>query len=91
MPSLQLKRFTTMMFDNCPVLQHWNSAEAFKQFMAYKTKVPVCGAIMLNETWDKVRPCVYIAVYLAHALISVRARQGLEILFWLGFSQGQAE
>ncbi|KAH6917393.1 DCP2-domain-containing protein [Coprinopsis sp. MPI-PUGE-AT-0042] len=57
MPSLQLKRFTTMMFENCPVLQHWNSAEAFNKFMAYKTKVPVCGAIMLNETWDK---CVLV-------------------------------
>lgn len=27
---------------------------AFSQFMQYKTRVPVCGAILLNEDWTKV-------------------------------------
>ncbi|EAU93101.2 DCP2 [Coprinopsis cinerea okayama7 len=56
-PSLPLKKFTAMMFTHCPILQHWNHEEAFEKFMAYKTKVPVCGAIMLNSTWDK---CVLV-------------------------------
>ena len=56
--SLPLKKFTAMMFAACPILQHWNYEEAFEKFMQYKTLVPVCGAIMLNETWDKVlEPC----------------------------------
>ncbi|TFK30433.1 DCP2-domain-containing protein [Coprinopsis marcescibilis] len=56
-PSVPLKKFTAMMFTTCPVLQHWNHEEAFDTFMRYKTQVPVCGAIMLNETWDK---CVLV-------------------------------
>ncbi|KAJ2920206.1 hypothetical protein MD484_g233, partial [Candolleomyces efflorescens] len=55
--SLPLKKFTAMMFAACPILQHWNYEEAFEKFMQYKTLVPVCGAIMLNETWDK---CVLV-------------------------------
>ena len=57
LPQLALKKFTEMMFAHCPVLQHWDSTQAFNKFMAYKTKVPVCGAIMLNDTWDK---CVLV-------------------------------
>lgn len=43
-----------MLFSACPVLQHYDPEEAFQYFVHYKTQVPVCGAIMLNETWDKV-------------------------------------
>ena len=53
-PSLPLKKFTAMLFSACPVLQHYDPEEAFQYFVHYKTQVPVCGAIMLNETWDKV-------------------------------------
>lgn len=27
---------------------------AFDEFMKYKTRVPVCGVVMLNRKWDKV-------------------------------------
>jgi len=46
-----------MLFHACPLLQQWSHdhEEAFKNFMQYKTRVPVCGAIMLNDAMDKVR------------------------------------
>jgi mRNA-decapping enzyme subunit 2 len=31
---------------------------AFDEFMKYKTRVPVCGVVMLNKNWDKVRDMV---------------------------------
>lgn len=56
-PSYTLKTFCEILFRTCPPLQHLanDHDRAFDQFMQYKTRVPVCGAIMLNETWDKVR------------------------------------
>ena len=56
-PSLPLKRFSQIFFRACPVLHRWSSdfEIAFNNFMQYKTRVPVCGAIMLNDTWEKVR------------------------------------
>ncbi|KAF9076308.1 Dcp2, box A domain-containing protein [Rhodocollybia butyracea] len=57
-PSLPLKRFSAMLFDACPLLHRWEDHEqAFTEFMQYKTRVPVCGAIMLNDTWEK---CVLV-------------------------------
>jgi mRNA-decapping enzyme subunit 2 len=55
-PSLPLKRFSQIFFRACPVLHQWNSnfEIAFNNFMQYKIRVPVCGAIMLNDTWEKV-------------------------------------
>ncbi|KAI0052888.1 DCP2-domain-containing protein [Auriscalpium vulgare] len=55
-PSLPLKKFSEMLFQACPLLHHWSGDHegAFNHFMQYKTRVPVCGAIMLNDTWDKV-------------------------------------
>ncbi|TFY78991.1 hypothetical protein EWM64_g5020, partial [Hericium alpestre] len=55
-PSLPLKRFSEMIFQACPLLHRWSGDHegAFNHFMQYKTRVPVCGAIMLNDTWDKV-------------------------------------
>ena len=55
-PSLPLKRFSQIFFRACPVLHRWSSdfEIAFNNFMQYKTRVPVCGAIMLNDTWEKV-------------------------------------
>ncbi|KAF8168107.1 Dcp2, box A domain-containing protein [Crassisporium funariophilum] len=54
-PSLPLKKFSAMLFHACPLLQQWSHdhEQAFNQFMAYKTRVPVCGAIMLNDTMEK--------------------------------------
>lgn len=58
-PSLPLKRFSEELFSHCPLLSHWRNdhEEAFNKFMQYKTRVPVCGAIMLNSKWDK---CVLV-------------------------------
>ncbi|KDQ63534.1 hypothetical protein JAAARDRAFT_119261 [Jaapia argillacea MUCL 33604] len=54
-PSLALKRFSEMLFHACPLLHQWSHdhEQAFNTFMQYKTRVPVCGAIMLNDSWDK--------------------------------------
>ncbi|KAF9044542.1 DCP2-domain-containing protein [Hymenopellis radicata] len=59
LPSLPLKKFSAMLFNACPLLQHWSDdhEQAFNTFMQYKTRVPVCGAIMLNSTWEK---CVLV-------------------------------
>jgi hypothetical protein len=56
-PSLPLKKFSAMLFHACPLLHQWSHdhEQAFNTFMQYKTRVPVCGAIMLNDTWEKVR------------------------------------
>ncbi|KAJ6519808.1 Dcp2, box A domain-containing protein, partial [Mycena sanguinolenta] len=58
-PSLPLKKFSAMLFRACPMLHQWSHdhEHAFNTFMQYKTRVPVCGAIMLNDTWEK---CVLV-------------------------------
>jgi mRNA-decapping enzyme subunit 2 len=60
-PSLPLKRFSAMLFEACPVLYQWSHdhEQAFNKFLQYKTRVPVCGAIMLNDAMDKVFPVFY--------------------------------
>lgn len=57
LPSYNLKRFCDIFFKVCPVLSQWDGEHErmFLEFMRYKSRVPVCGAIMINETWDKVR------------------------------------
>ncbi|KAI0961587.1 hypothetical protein AcV7_010344 [Taiwanofungus camphoratus] len=58
-PSYSLKTFSEALFRACPPLHHWahDHERAFETFMQYKTRVPVCGAIMLNDTWEK---CVLV-------------------------------
>ncbi|KAI0724579.1 DCP2-domain-containing protein [Cerioporus squamosus] len=58
-PSYTLKTFSEALFHACPLLAHWASDhdKGFESFMKYKTRVPVCGAIMLNDRWDK---CVLV-------------------------------
>ncbi len=60
LPSYTLKSFSAKIFETCPLLQSWKDYHetAFKHFMEYKVRVPVCGAIILNETLDKVRALV---------------------------------
>lgn len=55
LPTLHLKRFSELLFRACPMLKQWGHDHelAFTNFMQYKTRVPVCGAIMLNEAMDK--------------------------------------
>jgi len=55
LPSLPLRLFCLKMFQHCPLLASFseeNHMRAFDEFMNYKTRVPVRGAIMLNAAMD---------------------------------------
>ncbi|BFZ59500.1 mRNA-decapping enzyme subunit 2 [Saitoella coloradoensis] len=54
LPSLSLRTFTSRIFEHCPLLWKWSGQheQAFEDFLTYKTRVPVRGAIMLNQTLD---------------------------------------
>ncbi|ODM18040.1 hypothetical protein SI65_06828 [Aspergillus cristatus] len=57
LPSLSLKAFALRIFQHCPLMSQWSHYHhitAFSEFLAYKTRVPVRGAIMLNEAMDEV-------------------------------------
>jgi hypothetical protein len=56
LPSFSLKNFSAKFFHHCPLLHEWSDEHetAFVNFMEYKIRVPVCGAIILNEAMDKV-------------------------------------
>ncbi|GES86312.1 DCP2-domain-containing protein [Rhizophagus clarus] len=59
LPSFNLKNFSAKFFNHCPLLHQWSHEheKAFADFMQYKIRVPVCGAIMLNDTMEK---CVLV-------------------------------
>ena len=57
LPSLNLRQFSMKIFQHCPLFAGHGEetyATAFSEFMAYKTRVPVRGAILLNEALDQV-------------------------------------
>ncbi|KAJ6102660.1 hypothetical protein N7486_005087 [Penicillium sp. IBT 16267x] len=57
LPSLSLKAFALRIFQHCPLMSQWSNYHhqtAFSEFLAYKTRVPVRGAILLNEDMDEV-------------------------------------
>ncbi|KAL8900105.1 MAG: hypothetical protein Q9207_005854 [Kuettlingeria erythrocarpa] len=57
LPSLNLRNFCLRIFQHCPLLSQFSPdhhAAAFEEFLAYKTRVPVRGAIMLNDEMDEV-------------------------------------
>ncbi|KAL8916673.1 MAG: hypothetical protein Q9208_008373 [Pyrenodesmia sp. 3 TL-2023] len=57
LPSLNLRNFCLRIFQHCPLLSEFSPdhhATAFEEFLAYKTRVPVRGAIMLNDEMDEV-------------------------------------
>ncbi|KAL4930842.1 decapping enzyme complex catalytic subunit DCP2 [Aspergillus undulatus] len=57
LPSLSLKAFALRIFQHCPLMANWSHYHhmtAFSEFLAYKTRVPVRGAIMLNQEMDEV-------------------------------------
>ncbi|GAA5970244.1 hypothetical protein JCM3765_000971 [Sporobolomyces pararoseus] len=56
LPSYGLKAFSLLMFRSCPLLHDLlpNHSKIWNSFMAYKERVPVCGAIIISEYWDKV-------------------------------------
>ncbi|KAF9299815.1 mRNA-decapping enzyme subunit 2 [Mortierella antarctica] len=69
LPSFSLKNFSAkyILFRvHCPLLNEWaNEHEtAFANFMEYKFRVPVCGAIILNETMDK---CILVKGWAARS------------------------
>ncbi|RKF83726.1 putative mrna decapping complex subunit 2 [Golovinomyces cichoracearum] len=56
LPSMTLKRFCEEIFAHCPLLLPFSQDDrrkAFDAFLSYKKRVPVRGAIMLNEKMDK--------------------------------------
>lgn len=57
LPSMSLRNFCLRIFAHCPLLSPFSQGHhmrAFEDFLAYKTRVPVRGAIMLNENMDSV-------------------------------------
>jgi mRNA-decapping enzyme subunit 2 len=55
LPSMNLRRFCERMFAHCPLLSIYsgeNQMRAFESFLQYKSRIPVRGAIMLNEAMD---------------------------------------
>ncbi|KAH7342711.1 hypothetical protein BKA65DRAFT_457848 [Rhexocercosporidium sp. MPI-PUGE-AT-0058] len=55
LPSMNLRVFSQEIFKHCPILSDFSEGKhmaAFEQFMMYKKRVPVRGAIMLNEAMD---------------------------------------
>lgn len=57
LPSLNLRSFLLTLFKHCPLLQGFDAAQhvaAYEEFLSYKTRVPVRGAILLDESMEKV-------------------------------------
>ncbi|KAI9759013.1 MAG: ccr4 associated factor [Chaenotheca gracillima] len=57
LPSLSLRSFCLRIFQHCPLLSdfsEYHHLTAFSEFLAYKTRVPVRGAILLNDAMDEV-------------------------------------
>lgn len=55
LPSMTLRTFCLRIFQHCPLLASFsveNHTKAFEEFLEYKTRVPVRGAIMLNKAMD---------------------------------------
>ncbi|KAI6779534.1 mRNA decapping complex subunit-like protein [Emericellopsis cladophorae] len=55
LPSMSLRTFCLRIFQHCPILASFpaeSHVRAFEEFLQYKTRVPVRGAIMLNEQMD---------------------------------------
>lgn len=55
LPSLNFKQFAEIIFSHCPLLHQYKDLvhEFRSEWIQYKTSVPVCGAIILNQTMDK--------------------------------------
>lgn len=57
LPSLSLRQFCLLIFQHCPLFSQFSEADhlaAYSEFLAYKTRVPVRGAILLNNDMDQV-------------------------------------
>jgi mRNA-decapping enzyme subunit 2 len=57
LPSLNLREFLKYLFQHCPLTSNFSDAQhiaAFEEFMAYKVRVPVRGAILMDRDMEKV-------------------------------------
>ncbi|EME85461.1 uncharacterized protein MYCFIDRAFT_40859, partial [Pseudocercospora fijiensis CIRAD86] len=57
LPSLNLREFCMVLFRHCPLLSGYNVAQhtaAYEEFLSYKVRVPVRGAILMDDSMDKV-------------------------------------
>lgn len=57
LPSMTLRTFCLRIFQHCPLLTTFPVGvhiQAFEEFLQYKTRIPVRGAILLNEAMDSV-------------------------------------
>ena len=90
-PSLPLKKFSEMLFHACPLLHQWSHdhEQAFNTFMQYKTRVPVCGAIMLNETWEKVCHPYRVSLISTHVSSQCILVKGWKSSSGWGFPKGK--
>ena len=55
LPSMSLRTFCLRIFQHCPLLASFPvevHIQAFEEFLQYKTRVPVRGAILLNDEMD---------------------------------------
>ncbi|KAF9594837.1 hypothetical protein IFM89_034820 [Coptis chinensis] len=53
--SLSLREFTSLMFNSCAALRPYiaHIDDIYKDFTSYKVRVPVSGAIMLDESYER--------------------------------------
>lgn len=57
LPSINLRQFCMLLFQHFPLTASFSEElheRAFSEFLAYKTRVPVRGAIILDETMNEV-------------------------------------
>ena len=57
LPGMHLRQFCLQLFQHCPLLSGFTSEQhlaAYEEFLAYKVRVPVRGAILLDETMERV-------------------------------------
>ncbi|KAG4306051.1 hypothetical protein PORY_000039 [Pneumocystis oryctolagi] len=55
LPSMHLRTFCLTLFGHCPLLWKWkkDQEKAYNDFLKYKIRVPVRGAIMLNDAFEE--------------------------------------
>nr|POE74314.1 mrna decapping complex subunit 2 [Quercus suber] len=56
LPSLTLRQFCLALFQHCPMLKGFSDAmhiAAYEEFLAYKVRVPVRGAILMSEDMER--------------------------------------
>lgn len=67
LPHMSLKDFCLRMFQHCPLFANYSiehHIRAYQEFMQYKTRIPVRGAIMLNHEMDS---CVLVRGWKSNA------------------------